>query len=498
MSSALSGMDLHMQASVTYRTWRGGLAAVVACACAGCGHSPLAPLADNPAPPAYREAPGAAALPQTADWRAFDDPRLEAWLARALSGSPTLAQAAARVERAAALLGGQAALAAPHVDASVAASRRDGALVNDAGSRGNLFQAGLSLRWDPDLFHQLSRQQQVARQDLLAQRALYHQAWLALQADVTQAYLAARMAHRERAVLDELLRTDEALVGAAWRRVAAGLAPPSEHEAALIAQQQDALARQALLRREAQLDHALVALAGGDATLAAAEPLRSTTALAPAQPREVESAPLPALPVVPPGLPSQMLQQRPDVAAAQARVQAARLRLGLAQDAWFPSLALTAQAGQASSELGQWLHAAARSSALGLLLSLPVLDGGRRDAERDAALAQLNEATSTYRALVVTALREVDDQLVARRTWDEASRLQAGRVELALQAQARAHRQWRQGLLPGTDAWQALRAVLLQQQQWIQAEAARGEATVALVHALGGGWQSVVQMARSR
>lgn len=475
--------------------WRCGLAAVVACACVGCGPSPLAPLAPlapSPVPQVYREAAASetTASPATADWRAFEDPTLDAWLARAVAGNPSLAQAAARVERAAAVLGGQAALASPRVDASVAASRRDGALVNDAGSRGNLFQAGLALRWDPDLFHQLSRQQQAAQQDLRAQQALHRQACLALQADVSQAYLAWRLARLERGVMDGLLRADEALVATAARRVAAGLAPPAEQEAALNTRQADALAHQALLRREAELDHALVALAGGDASLAVAHAPKTAPAVDPAQPQAADLPALPTLPAVPPGLPSQLLQRRPDIEAAQARVQAARLRLGLAHDAWFPALTLTAQAGQASAELGQWLHAAARSSGLGLLLSLPVFDGGRRDAERAGAQAQLAEATAAHRARVMAALREVDDQLVALRTLGEAARLQSQRLELALQAQARAHRQWRQGLLPATDAWQASRAVLLQQQRWIQTEAARSEATVALMHALGGGWQA--------
>lgn len=478
--------------SIDRRGHQGALALVLAIGLVGCGASPLAPRTVVPVPAAFREAPQAAAFavdppPMGVDWRAFADPLLDAWLAQAVVANPSLAETAARVDRAAAALGLAEAGRRPAVDGQWAGSRRQGALVNDAGSRGNLFQGGLSLRWDADLFGQLTRQQQVAAQDVLAQQALHAQARLTLQADVSQAYLAWRMTRLEAAVLDAVLVLDQGLSAAAARRVQAGLAPPSHHEAALAEYQADAIARQHLRGREARWAHALVALAGGQEVV----PLDDLPAVALADPSDIAMKPVDAtvgiaLPDVPAGLPSQMLRRRPDVAAAEARLQAARLRLGLARDRWFPSLVLTAQAGQASGELGQWLQAAARSSAVGLVLSLPVFDGGRRDADQAVALAQLHEATAAHRARVLAALREVDDRLAAVRTSGDAARLQARNVALSGQAQARALRQWREGLVSATQAWESCRAALRQQQLWVQAEAARGEATVALVLALGG------------
>jgi multidrug efflux system outer membrane protein len=230
----------------------------------------------------------------------------------------------------------------------------------------------------------------------------------------------------------------------------------------------------ALERRQRLLENAMAALAGASAL--------------PAQP--APDGPMPALPVIPAGLPSQMLLRRADVAAAESALQASALRLGVARDAWFPSLTLTASAGLASSELGQWLRASARNTGLGLLLSLPGLDGGRGEAQRAMAAAQLDLAAAEHREIVVNALRDVEDQLAALRTLGAES---AARMLAAQDAERDAehhHAQWRQGLGSEVDAVQARRQQWVQARHALRAQAAERVATVMLVRALGGGWVS--------
>ena len=155
----------------------------------------------------------------------------------------------------------------------------------------------------------------------------------------------------------------------------------------------------ALERQQAQLRHALAVLVGDVAT---------GFSLPPAA---VEAE----LPVIPPGVPSTVLARRHDVSAAQAAVLAAQARVGVAQGAWFPALALTGSAGFASPELGDLFKWSARSWGIGMLLSLPLFDGGQRAAPEEGARARLEGALAAHRGQVLTAFREVEDQLSALR-----------------------------------------------------------------------------------
>jgi len=156
----------------------------------------------------------------------------------------------------------------------------------------------------------------------------------------------------------------------------------------------------ALDRQRAQVEHALAVLVGDSASsfgLSGAD--WSTT-----------------LPSIPPGVPATVLTRRPDVSAAQSAVLAAQARVGVAQAAWFPDISLTGAAGYASPEIGDLFKWSARSWGVGALLSLPIFDGGRREAGVQGANAQLDGALASYRTQVLVAFQEVEDQLAAIRT----------------------------------------------------------------------------------
>ena len=459
---------------------RFALAGLFAQGLVACAPAPVVVALPAPVPESFRESvpnPNAAhtaAAPANTWWQVFADPQLDALMQRALQGNPGLQQASARVARAAAALNVSASQLSPQLNSTVGATRQLGPLVNAAGNQGNLFNADARLRYDVDLLHKLSRGQQSAWHDLQAEQALQRQAQLVLQAEVTQNLLAWRALRLEQRALDAVLQADRALLAVAERRVQAGLAAVSVRSAAQADVLTDEAEAQGLARRLALLEHALAALCGayGDA---------------PTWDQADEGA-WPALPDIPPGLPSHMLQRRPDVAAADQALQAARLRLGLARDAWFPNLVLTANGGLASSELNQWLKASARSAGLGLVLSLPGLDGGRADAERAAAAAVLDGATADHRDKVLQALREVDDQLATLRTLAAEAQVRRAGAEDAERDAARATGQWQRGLTGEAEALLARRAAQRQQRLWLQVQAQQRLATVALVRALGGGW----------
>jgi multidrug efflux system outer membrane protein len=194
------------------------------------------------------------------------------------------------------------------------------------------------------------------------------------------------------------------------------------------------------------------------------------------------------LPPLPPGLPAQVLARRPDVRAAQRNLLAAQQRLGIAESAWFPSLALTGTSGFASADLSTLFSVSMQTWALGALATVPLLDGGRRDAAVAMADADLQSAAASYRSQVLLALREVEDQLSAthqlalqsealQRAWDSATRatdLSAARL--------------RNGSISQLEWLDAQRRALHSRRQLLQAQASQYQTSVALVRSLGGGW----------
>ncbi len=404
-------------------------------------------------------------------WQLFEDAPLDALVQQALRDNPGVQQAAARAERAAAVLDAQAAAGRPQVQLGAGVTRQVGPLQNAAGAQGNLFAAELRAQLDVDLAGRGERGRAAAAQDWLAQQALDRHARLLLQADVARLELSRRALALEQAHQAQAVAAARQALQAADALLQAGLAPATLRDTLAITLQGDAAEAARLARQQAQLGHALAALLGRE------EP----PALAP-------GSALPALPAVPAGLPSQMLQRRADVAAAGAALQAARLRLGLAQDAWWPQLSLTAQAGLASAELGLWLRAAARQAGLGVLLALPVFDGGRRAAAQAQAAADVQLAAAAHRESVVEALRDVNDQLAALQTLAVESAARDAAAAAAQAAAGRAASLRQRGLLAAAQPLQAERAALQAQRLAVQAHLARQLATVALVRALGGGW----------
>ena len=195
-----------------------------------------------------------------------------------------------------------------------------------------------------------------------------------------------------------------------------------------------------------------------------------------------------ALPIVPPGVPSTVLTRRPDVAAAQSSMLAAQKRVGVAQAAWFPDLSLTANGGFASSELGDLFKWSARSWGIGALLSLPVFDGGRREAGVRGANAQWDAAAAGYREQVLIAFRDVEDQLSALRLLADQAGAQKQAVDAASRATVLSTSRYRNGYVSQLELLDARRSELANRRQALQVRAAQYQATVGLIRALGGGW----------
>lgn len=459
------------------KSWK-HLPLVAALLLAGCATA-LPPLPAQPAPPAqFKEAARwtvaapAEAQDRGAWWQAFGDPTLDALVARAAERNTGVQEAAARVAQARALVRAANADRLPQIGLGAGGVRQAGAGTPGGATPATLWSAGVDIAYEPDLFGRATGRRDAAALDAESREALLQSTRLLVQAETAQAYLALRALDVERALVRETVEAYGSTLRLTQRRYEAGDIAELDVvrvQAEVAATEAEALA---LDRQRSALEHGLAVLVGEAAP---------EFALAPADWRT-------ALPAIPPGVPATVLARRPDVAAAQYALLAAQQRVGVARAAWFPGIALTGAGGFASPELGDLLRWSARAWSVSALLSLPIFDGGRREAGVEQARAQLDEALARYRGDVLVAFREVEDQLAALRLLHEQSQAQGRAVEAARRATTLSDTRYRNGMVSQLELLDARRSELRNRRQALQVRSAQFQATVALIRALGGGW----------
>ena len=446
---------------------------------AGCATSlPEIPADKLPeAPPAeFKEkwtvAAPAEAQPRGEWWKAFNDPILDDLVERAGRGNSSVRVAAARLAQARALVRATDAERAPQVGVGVSATRARGIVGGDAGPARNLFVAGADFSYEVDLFGRLSHASEAALLDAQSREALLQSARLLVQADVAQAYLNLRALDAERALVQTTLVTYRESLALTERRWRAG--DVAELDVARAATEVASTESEALAldRRRAQLEHALAVLVGESPSVFQLKAEEWNT----------------ALPVIPAGVPSTVLTRRPDVAAAQNTMLAAQARVGVAKAARFPNIALTGFAGYGSTDLSDLFQWSSRAWLLGAVASLPVFDGGRRKADIESQSAQLDGAVAQYREQVLVAFRDVEDQLAALRLLTEQAEAQARAVASASRTTSLSGTRYRAGYVSQLELLDAQRSELRNRREALQVRSARYQSTVALVRALGGGW----------
>jgi outer membrane protein, multidrug efflux system len=318
----------------------------------------------------------------------------------------------------------------------------------------------------------------AAENDLASNEAFYQSILLSLQADVAQTYFNLRAIDAELQVVRDTVGTREQNVRLLQRRFELGDIGELDLARArteLSTARTDAIG---LERSRAQLEHALAVLLGK---------APASFALAPAPLAD-------DVPRVPAGLPSTLLERRPDIAAAQRRMVASNARIGVARAAFFPSLNLTGQAGFESNELSNLFNWSSRTWLLGpvfgTMLSLPIFDGGRRRANLDRTWAALDESVADYRQSVLIAFSEVEDNLAGLRVLREQSESTQDSLGSAGRALRLADTRYRAGATSYLDVIDAQRGVLSIRRLEVQIAGARAASTVALIRALGGGWDA--------
>lgn len=415
-------------------------------------------------------------------WRVFGDPTLDALIGRATQDNPGLQIAQARVTQAQALLQGARAQRTPQIGVGAGAMRQSGPVIHAGADDGTQLTASLRLSWDPDVSGRLAALASAAEHDAIARSAQAAAVRLIVQAEVAHTYFAWRSVRTEADLLEATAQTQREGLSIIQRRERAGYAAELDVVRAQAELSELEAERSLLEQQRDALENALAALVG-------VTPADLTLSTAPGEP---------TLPNIPAGLPSALLARRPDVAAAQHTLLAAQARQGVAQRAWLPELSLTAAGGFASSALSDLFRVSMRAWGLGALLALPVFDGGRREATLLQTRGEVDAMLATHRQQVLTAFREVEDQLSALRHLQAQAQAREAAAGSAARAVSLADSRYRAGLASLLDGLDARRTELRNRRAALRVGAARLQATVGLIRALGGGWDAAPALALAR
>ncbi len=452
------------------------LAALVLAGCAGAPAVP--PQAELATPATFKEGDGrwtvaapAEAQPRGQWWKAFADPVLDELVEKAAANNTSIQTAAARLAQAQALLQSADAQRRPQLGVGASVDRQHAPAIGT--ELATVTQVGANLSYELDLFGRLARASNAASLDAQSREALLQSTRLLVQAEVAQSYLSLRALDAERALVRDTVTAYQGTLRLTERRHEVG--DVAELDVVRVRTEVASTESDAyeLDRRRASLEHALAVLVG-EAASSFTVPVRDWQT---------------ALPVIPAGVPGTVLARRPDVSAAQSSLLAAQSRVGVAKAAWFPSLTLTGAAGHASPELGDLFRWSARAWSVGVLLSLPIFDGGRREAGVLSAHAELQGAQAAYREQILVAFKDVEDQLSALRLLSDQSQAQTRAVDSASRATVLSDSRYRNGLVSQLELLDAQRSELRNRRQALQVKSAQYQATVGLIRALGGDWR---------
>lgn len=458
---------------------------------AGCAVGPDYRKPPTDVPPAWQpDAPWHAVAPNDGAlkgswWRLFEDDTLNPLIERALGGNQDLRVAAARLDQARQQVTVAGAELYPNLNLTAAAARGKtsanrplaGYSVPNQSVVQNNFELGPTVNYEADLFGRVRREVEGARATAQQAEADFENTRLVLTAQLATDYFALRELDAEMAVVLHSLDLQRDALGFIASRHDLGFATGLD-----LAQQQalvDASAAQLelLANQRAQYEHAIATLVG-------------TPAPGFAIPAALSTASLPAIPL---GLPSDLLQRRPDVASAERSMAAANARIGVAKAAYYPNIELgpgfgEPNAGWQSSALATLFAAPSRLWSLGLSATQTLFDAGKSRANVRAANADYTAAVATYRQTVLSAMEEVENGITGLASLDRAVTQADASVRSAQQAVDIATERYKGGVDTYLEMITAQQVLLGNQRQAVQVHGQQFATAVYLVKALGGGW----------
>ena len=411
-------------------------------------------------------------------WLQYQDPKLNALIELSLKNNTNIALAVARIEEADASMREVGASLQPQVDLNAGATRSKvtelGAFPTFGGAVRNHFNFGLSTSYEIDFWGKIKRNKESAAANALASRAGKDTVELSLIGLVASNYLQLRGLDAQIAVTKDNQVSRKEALSLNQRRLAGGVASALEVSQAEVAVSNLDAQLVELTRLRALTLHQLTVLTGQlDLTLAEGD-LRSL-----------------AVPPTPPaGLPSALLENRPDIRQAEQNLIAQNAKIGVAKAAMYPSISLTGSLGAESVDLGDILKAGARIWSFGLGLDLPIFDSNRRQSRVEQADARQKQALAQYQTAIQNAFREVNDALISRRLNAEREQAFMHSQASAKQALTVAENRYKSGYSAYLEVLDAQRVHNDASLAVVQAKQATFLATVELFKALGGDWKT--------
>jgi NodT family efflux transporter outer membrane factor (OMF) lipoprotein len=461
------------------------------------------PVVNTPMPAAFKEteqwkfAQPKDGKIQPGWWKLFNDPVLNALEEQVVISNQNIAAAEAQLRQARAIISANRAAYFPTigVNPSVTRSQRSGSLSSGSSAAGTTTSTGTTvvstgrgggataitdynlpadLSWEIDLWGRIRRTVEASRDNAQATQADLAAATLSAQAELAQDYFLLRSQDLQKKLLNDTVASYLKALELTRNRYAGGIAAKSDllqAEAQLKTTQAQAID---LDVQRAQLEHAIALLIGK-----------------PASSFSIPVAPMAVVfPEIPAGMPSQLLERRPDVAGAERRMAAANAQIGVAKAAYYPNLQLSASAGLEAISMANWLTWPSRFWALGATVSETLFDGGLRRAQTEQARAAYDATVANYRQTVLVGFQEVEDNLAALRILSLEAAAQDEAVKASEATLAVSVNQYRAGIIGYLNVIVAQNTALANERAAATILARRLTSSVLLIKALGGGWNA--------
>jgi NodT family efflux transporter outer membrane factor (OMF) lipoprotein len=410
-------------------------------------------------------------------WEIFKDDQLNALEEQVNISNQNIAVAEAQFRQAQALVREARAGYFPTGTAGASATRSRGASNfngQQAVSTVSNFSLPADVSWEPDVWGRIRRTVEAAKANAQASAADLEAARLSLQSALAQDYFQLRTLDAQKHLLDATVSDYQKSLDLTKGLYAQGVA--SRADVLQAETQLKTTAAQAIdvgVQR-AQMEHAIALLAGK-----------------PASDFSMPVSPLAALPPdIPVGVPSELLERRPDIAAAERLMVAANAQIGVAEAAFYPNITLSASGGFQSSDISKWLTWPSRFWSIGSAISETVFDAGLRRAMTDQARAAYDASVASYRQTVLTGFQEVEDNLAALRILEQEAGAEDEAVKAARESVAVVTNQYKAGTVSYLNVIVAQSAELTDENTAVNILGRRMSASVLLIEAMGGGWNN--------
>ncbi|AHG41399.1 RND transporter [Pseudomonas syringae CC1557] len=412
-------------------------------------------------------------------WQVYGDKDLNALVERLNTSNQTVAQYEAQYRQAQALVRSSRAAFMPSLDLTTGKTRSgqgSGTSSNGTSASGirNSYNAQLGVSWEADVWGKLRRgleadtaNAQASLADLAAMR-------LSLQSELVQNYLQLRVIDEQKRLLESTVDAYQRSLTLTQNQYRAGISgrdSVAQAQTQLKSTQADLID---LAWQRAQYENAIAVLMG----------------VAPADFSLPASTTIPHLPDIPPGLPSQLLERRPDIAAAERSVMGANANIGVAKAAYYPDFTLSMSGGYNSSTFANWISLPNRFWSVGPQLALTLFDGGRRSAEVERTEALYDQTVAQYRQTVLNGFQEVENYLIQLKVYEDEAAVRQEALVSARDSLRLTNNQYKAGLIGYLDVVNVQATALSNERSVLNVLQSRLLASVQLIAALGGGWDA--------